>query len=266
MATIPRALHFIWLHLYPPLPEKAAFNIDTWRALNPDMTVQIHDSKDVDLAAETLSDNVKGVFFSKSTIEYEVAALVMLYTHGGIALGLDMQGLKSLSPLLNENPLFVAVQDKRVKGLNADEEAPSLDVIGAPAGHPAIKRVLDKVTSTTTLKQLQRAWTAAFTEFKLASMSTPQQVFLLPPELFGFQCTSPCDSCLMATNQDAYGFSTALPPNEAGTQPLQRAYHAAIHGIRYNRRIIAFVSAVIVLVILIITLCICAVLVARNNA
>lgn len=131
---IPKIIHYCWFG-GNPLPKDVQKYIETWKKFCPDYQIKewnesnfnIHSPKYVEQAYE----NKKWAFVS------DVARITALYQEGGIYLDTDVEIIRSLDNLL-DNELFLGFEGTQWIGTN---------IIGAEKGHPLLKKFLDEYES-----------------------------------------------------------------------------------------------------------------------
>lgn len=103
---IPKVIHYCWFG-EKPLPESAQKNIDSWKKFCPDYEIKqwSEDNYDVNKYKYTREAYQQ----KRYAFVTDVARLDIIYHEGGIYLDIDVELLKSLNPLLN-NDLFLGME------------------------------------------------------------------------------------------------------------------------------------------------------------
>lgn len=131
---IPKIIHYCWFG-GNPLPKDVQKYKETWRKFCPDYQIKewnesnfnIHSFKYVEQAYE----QKKWAFVS------DVARITALYQEGGIYLDTDVEIIRPLDNLL-DNQLFLGFEGSQWIGTN---------IIGAEKGHPLLNKFLDDYKS-----------------------------------------------------------------------------------------------------------------------
>lgn len=187
---IPKVIHYCWLSDGPMPPRLQAY-IETWKKVLPDYELRLWDFTRF---PRERSQWVREAFDSrKFAFAADYVRAYALYHEGGIYLDSDVEVLKSFDPLLSL-PYFMC----REMGSRSVEAA----VVGAEAGHPLYRALLDYYDSrsfirldgtpdTTTMpKVIDR--TLRSLGVTLADVDSPEQVrrdrpdllYMLPSEYF----------------------------------------------------------------------------------
>ena len=128
--TIPKVIHYCWFG-GAPLPESARRCMQSWKTFCPDYEIIRWDESNFDFHANRYAQEAyergKWAFVS------DYARLKIVYDHGGIYLDTDVELVKPLDPLLEQEG-FLGFQD-------ASTVATGLG-FGAAAHHPVIEAML----------------------------------------------------------------------------------------------------------------------------
>lgn len=128
---IPKKLHYMWLG-GNPIPEHIQKCIDSWKLFCPDYEIIEWNESNYDVAKNRY---MKEAYDAKAYgFVPDYARLDILYRHGGIYLDTDVELVRNLDSMLNQN-CFCCLekwQDISFGGMS-----------GAVAGHPTIKRFMD---------------------------------------------------------------------------------------------------------------------------
>ncbi len=265
VGTVPHIIHFIWIG--SALPDKYAFNIQTFRDKNPGFEVMVHD----DAALRTLMHSRFPDTLARyeSAVNYpqkkDFASFVVVYVYGGVFFDCDLQCLKGLSPVVDKLTLL-AVQHVADSGLATLEQGPSLSVFGAIAAHPVIGATITAmasvhkphhVTPYSYIQAVATKWSKTFKELFPVYLSTPLQYGLQPGSKFGFLPTWRFVGSMMAPTPDMYTYLAGA--QGSWHSPLQRFYHQVAAAIYTNKTTVLFVIVIFtllaVLVLLVLTAC-----------
>lgn len=97
---IPKKIHYIWVG-GKPLPYEYEKNIETWRRWNPDYEIIRWDESNYDF---TKADYVREAYETKNWgFASNFARLDIIYQNGGIYLDTDVEVLRNLDCLLNDD-------------------------------------------------------------------------------------------------------------------------------------------------------------------
>ena len=100
---IPKIIHYCWLS-NDPIPEKLQEYMQSWKEKLPDYEFKLWNFDCFDINS---SQWVKEAFEAK---KYAFAAdyirLYAVYNYGGIYMDMDVEGIKSFNPLLNNDYLL----------------------------------------------------------------------------------------------------------------------------------------------------------------
>lgn len=128
---IPKKIHYCWFG-GKPLPKLAEKCIASWKKYCPDYEIILWNESNYDFTKHPYMkqalDAKKWAFIS------DYARLDIVYQHGGIYLDTDVEIIKPLDPLL-ENELYM--------GFESHEHVNSGLGFGAEAGHPLIKKMME---------------------------------------------------------------------------------------------------------------------------
>lgn len=131
---IDKKIHYVWLGGPKGNVENICINI--WKDKLPDYEIIEWNEKNFDIEKE-----IKGKKFLEECYKQKLWAFIadymrlkVLYEQGGLYMDTDIQVLKDLTPLLEENRLFFGYEsEKYANGA----------IIGAEPHHPFIKDMLD---------------------------------------------------------------------------------------------------------------------------
>ena len=127
---IPRIIHYCWFGR-GPMPALAEDCIASWRKTCPDYEIRLWCEDSFDISSNPY---VKEAYEAKKyAFVTDYVRLYALYTVGGVYMDTDVELLKPLDGLL-ENEVF--------SGFESRELIPTA-VMGAVAGHPTVKYLLD---------------------------------------------------------------------------------------------------------------------------
>ncbi len=128
---IPKIIHYCWFG-NNPIPEKDLKCIESWRKFCPDYEIKQWDENNYDIKKNKyMYDAYKA---EKWGFVPDYARLDIIYNNGGIYLDTDVELVKSLDELL-ENEAFMGFE-------SVYYVAPGLG-FGAEKGHSGIKQMLD---------------------------------------------------------------------------------------------------------------------------
>ena len=129
---IPKVIHYCWFG-GQPLPESALKCIESWRRFCPDYEIKQWDESNYDINKNSYT---KAAYDSKQwAFLTDYVRLDILYHHGGVYMDTDMQILKDITPLLENNRLICGYED--------DREYINGAIIGVEKGHPFLKDLLE---------------------------------------------------------------------------------------------------------------------------
>lgn len=175
---IPKIIHYVWLGS-KELPEPLNSFVEGWRRLHPDFDVIRWDESNLDLSQPYFK---KAMSCGAYNCVANYVRLSAVRDHGGIYLDTDVELLKALHPLL-DNDFFCAFTSSEIVG-NA--------VFAAKARHPffeeACERFQDFVQGSVTGKKGPRYFTYLLNE-KIAPKYSPQGfesdgIRIYPPRYF----------------------------------------------------------------------------------
>lgn len=130
-SRIPKKLHYMWLG-GNKIPEHIQKCIDSWKLFCPDYEIIEWNESNYDVSK---NQYMKEAYDAKAYgFVPDYARLDILYQHGGIYLDTDVELVRNLDPMLNQN-CFCCLekwQDISFGGLS-----------GAVAGHPTIRKFMD---------------------------------------------------------------------------------------------------------------------------
>ena len=136
ISKIPKKIHYIWIG-GKELPDDYKRNIESWKKFNPDYEIIRWDESNYDF---------KKIPYMKEAYESKAwgfvpnyARLNIIYQYGGIYLDTDVEVLKSLNPLLNDNAFFsLGCADRINQGCG----------FGAMAGHSIVLDMMKEFEKT----------------------------------------------------------------------------------------------------------------------
>ena len=131
---IPKKIHYVWIGGAKGNLENICINI--WKEKLPGYEIIEWNEKNFDIEKE-----IKGKKFLEECYKQKLWAFIadyirlkVLYEQGGLYMDTDIQVLKDLTPLMDENKLFFGYES---------EEYVNGAIIGAEPHHPFIKDMLD---------------------------------------------------------------------------------------------------------------------------
>ena len=132
---IPKKIYYVWFGK-KPLTEKIKQNIRTWKKFNPDFEIIQINEENFDISKYSF---VKEAYHHKKwAFASDVARLDTIYNHGGFYFDVDVEMVKSLTPLLKE---------KSIWALESPGYINSGLVVGAQKNDQNIKNILDIYTT-----------------------------------------------------------------------------------------------------------------------
>jgi hypothetical protein len=127
---IPKKIHYCWFGKNE-MPKLVLKCMESWRKYQPDYEVILWNEDNFDL---TMNSYIKEAYANKKwAFVSDYARLYTLYHHGGIYLDTDMEILQNLDGFLIHS-MFLGMEDS---------SHISMGIIGAKAGHPWVKDLLD---------------------------------------------------------------------------------------------------------------------------
>jgi mannosyltransferase OCH1-like enzyme len=130
---IPKTIHFIWLG--SPFPKKYHENVFSYIRCNPTWQIRIWTDEDMYPLCNNL-DVAMGDNEILNTFKTDIMRYRIIHDHGGIYVDTDTQCMKPLDPLLERD--FICGYEWGDQAGNA--------VIGAPAGNPVCRDMLDALS------------------------------------------------------------------------------------------------------------------------
>lgn len=131
---IPKKIHYCWFG-GNSLPKDVQIYIETWKKFCPDYEIKEWNEQNFDINANQYV--MEAYHQKKWAFVSDVARITALYQEGGIYLDTDVEIIRSLDSLLN-NQLFLGFEGTKWVGTN---------IIGAVKGHPLLKKFLDDYKS-----------------------------------------------------------------------------------------------------------------------
>jgi len=128
---IPRIIHYCW-YGGAPLSELSRRCVETWRAVMPDFAYEKWDEGRLDRSIPYVDQAYRARRFA---FVADYMRMKVLHEHGGVYLDTDMEVMRSLDALLDDQ-LFMGFQAPDSIGCG---------VIGAVKGHPFLRAVLDRL-------------------------------------------------------------------------------------------------------------------------
>ena len=131
ISKIPKILHYVWLG-GKPLPEKNRKFLESWKKFCPDYEIKLWNEKNFDI--EHSCDYVKEAYRSKKyAFVADYIRLLALYNYGGIYLDTDVEILKPLDDLLDNQLFFCRENNAYI----------STAVIGSQKRNPILRQMLE---------------------------------------------------------------------------------------------------------------------------
>lgn len=151
---IPKTIHFIWLGP-KPFPPESVENVRTWIANHPDWTVKFWTDRDRPTPCKGMEKIlVKDFPFTKlercfvSSQNYgeksDILRYEILYQEGGVYADHDANSLQSFLPLHASYDFYCGLETPHEPFVGQSVTCGN-GVIGARAGHPAVKRVIELI-------------------------------------------------------------------------------------------------------------------------
>jgi glycosyltransferase involved in cell wall biosynthesis len=137
---IPKIIHYCWFNKdrTAPLPDKVQRCVASWRKRCPDYEVKLWNEDNVDLSMNAFTREAYEA--GKMGFVPDFIRMYLLYTYGGIYLDADVEVLRPLDDLLN-NEAFTGIEN--VHDAGAGRVGLGTGVIGAAPGNPWVKAVMD---------------------------------------------------------------------------------------------------------------------------
>lgn len=132
---IPKIIHFFWIG-DNPIPEKDQNFIDGWRKTNPDYEIKMWNETNYDF---TKNEYMRAAYENKKFgFVPDYARLDVIYNYGGFYFDTDVEIIKSLDGLLNNQCFFGFESEKMVNLGHGFGAEPKCDII---------KQMLDSYSS-----------------------------------------------------------------------------------------------------------------------
>lgn len=142
--AIPKKIHYCWFG-GNPLPKMAIKCIKSWKKHCPDYEIIEWNESNFDV---NQNEYCKEAYEAKKwAFVTDYARLAILHKHGGVYFDTDVELLRNIDALL-ENACFMGIE----KSIRVIEVASGLG-IGAEAGHPLIKEIIDDYENIHFLKE-----------------------------------------------------------------------------------------------------------------
>ncbi|HLQ87009.1 MAG TPA: glycosyltransferase [Enterococcus sp.] len=130
MSAIPKIIHCCWFGPNP-FPQSFKQNIETWKKYCPDYEIKIWTEDNIDVNVSKYLKSARN--HKKWAFMSDYVRLYVLYKYGGIYLDTDVELIKSLDPLLN-NEMFTGLEE-------ADSIATGL-ILGSIKKNQTIRKLL----------------------------------------------------------------------------------------------------------------------------
>ena len=151
---IPKTIHFIWLGPRP-FPPESVENVRSWIANHPDWTVKFWTDRDREPPCQGMEKIfVKDFSFTKLERCYassqnfgeksDILRYEILFQEGGVYADHDANSLQSFLPLHTSYDFYCGLETPHEPFVGQSITCGN-GVIGAKAGHPAIKRVIELI-------------------------------------------------------------------------------------------------------------------------
>ena len=143
---IPKIIHYCWFG-HNPLPDMAVRCIESWRKFLPDYEIKVWDETNFDV---NMVPYTKEAYAQKKyAFVSDYARFWILYNYGGLYFDTDVEVIKPLDEVINRGAFMGCEQDYRLATNGIVEQGNGVAVnpglgIGAEAGMPIIKEILDK--------------------------------------------------------------------------------------------------------------------------
>lgn len=135
--SIAEVLHIIWIGDETKRPNEC---IDSWKRLNPTFALRLWGNEELKHGEWRLGKLIERWFSKEINGAADLMRWEILFRHGGVAVDADSVCLRPLEHSLLESEFFAAWENEVVRpGLIAT------GALGAVAGHPFIKRILDDI-------------------------------------------------------------------------------------------------------------------------
>lgn len=131
--AIPKVIHYCWFGK-SEMPDEFKGYIETWKKFCPDYEIKLWDESNYDIGKDSYMQ--EAYEHKKWGFVSDYARLDIIYNEGGIYLDTDVEIVRSLDELL-ENEAFCGIET------GSPNVASGLG-FGAEKGHPIIKRMLDE--------------------------------------------------------------------------------------------------------------------------
>ena len=142
--AIPKKIHYCWFG-GNPLPKMAIKCIKSWKKHCPDYEIIEWNESNFDV---NQNEYCKEAYEAKKwAFVTDYARLAILHKHGGVYFDTDVELIRNIDALL-ENACFMGIE----KSIRVIEVASGLG-LGAEAGHPLIKEIMDDYENIHFLKE-----------------------------------------------------------------------------------------------------------------
>lgn len=142
--SIPKKIHYCWFG-GNPLPKLAIKCINSWKKYCPDYEIIEWNESNFDI---NQNEYCKEAYAAKKwAFVTDYARLAILHKYGGVYFDTDVELVRNIDDLL-ENACFMGIE----KSIRVVEVASGLGV-GAEAGHPLIKEIIDDYDGVHFLKE-----------------------------------------------------------------------------------------------------------------
>lgn len=131
---IPKKIHYVWIG--GPKGNLENMCINSWREKLPDYEIVEWNEHNVDIEKEIKGKKFLEVCYKKKLWAFisDYIRIKVLYEQGGVYMDTDMQILKDISHILENQEVFFGYED---------EKHISAGIIGAKKGHKLFKQMLD---------------------------------------------------------------------------------------------------------------------------
>lgn len=265
---IPLLFHFTWIQGEAALPEKFAYNVNTWRWLNPSGTVHVHDDDSIlKLLRQDWPDLLQLYKACGNANKKDIAMFVILHRYGGVHADVDMQCVRPLEDLLATMWSLMPVEFLPDTSLAPGYIHPALCVLGAVAGHPVLVDVLRRLcglqapsgtkarkTNLKVSESIVAQWDASVHQQYHVCLGTRHQFFIQPAWVFGTHNLTRYTEGGIRGPLNSFGnrpYAVLVGAQGSWHSGIQRTWHGCVYFCRMHRNVLFLAGFLLVLMLLV---------------